>query len=419
MNDRRIESEVDKMKHKINLEEISKKIINCIKPLLIIEYFYGIFRYRLNKSILSPIDRRMKIFSIIITIIWVTSINCICIIPKLIILFQNRINVSKLIHELPWLVCCGHYALSNIMMIFWQSDSNLKVLENLTKIDIKLHVCMNKNFYQKSQNECKKLIIGFFLNCILMISTVYIYEENINYKFITYLFVYFERKLGIIVLCEFLHLIRHRILLIKNYLLKFIISQKLQNITYKSLLKNEFEDNINFIGTASMTNNKITDLANLYKDMGDTCYIINNIFNFFIIASVISTFVFIISFFWATLKFLKVTGVEKTTITMVKIIAWSFIELLSIFIISYYCEKIVEVKEEIKVLLNKIMIDEKLPKRMRDQAKVFVEITDIWPMSFHAYNMFEINKNLILKFIGICTSYLIVVIQIDEFVVEE
>nr|WCC57838.1 gustatory receptor 27 [Papilio machaon] len=414
---RRSDSQLDKMlKHNMNLEEISKKIINCIKPSLVIEYCYGIFRYRLNGSILSPIDRRMKIFGIIITTVWITSVNLICIIPKLIVIFQNNIDVGELIRELPWLVCCVQYAVSNIILFFWQSENNLKILEKFAKFDIITHASMNRNFYQTSQNECRKLIFGFFLHCILMTSIFYVYEENFNYK-MTYLFLLFERKLGIVVFCEFLHLLTCRMLLVKNYLQKFMTCQQ-QPQTCKSL-RNDLEGNINFIGTASVKNNKISDLTYVYKDMGNTCNIINNIFNFFITTSIISTFLFIISFFWATMKFLKVTGVEKTTVTMIKIVVWSLIELFSIFIVSNYCEKIVEVKEDIISILNEIVNDEKLPNRMRDQAKVFVEITDIWPMSIQAYDMFQIDKNLILKFIGICTSYLIVVIQIDDLIQEE
>lgn len=402
------------LKHKMNLEEISKKIVNCIKPSLIVEYCYGIFRYRINGPTLSPIDRKMKIFGIITTQILIASVIILGIVPKVLFIIQNKMNMGKFIREIPWVVCSFHYAVYNIMLM-WQSENNLKILENLANIDVSLHASMNRDYYQTSQKECKKLIYGFFLFCILMTTTVYVCEEEVNFSFIPYLFLYFERKIGIVVLCEFLHLLRHRMLVIRNYLQKFMIIQK-QHTTSKSLFKKELEGNINFIGTASIKNNKISDLANVYKDVGDVCNIINNVFNFFITTSIISTFVFIISFFWASLNYMKFTGVEKTALTMIKILTWSFAELLSVYTISYYCERNVQVKDDILMILNKMVIDDKLPKVMRSQAKVFVEITDIWPISIQAYNMFEINKNLILKFIGICTSYLIVVIQVDEFV---
>nr|WCC57895.1 gustatory receptor 27 [Papilio memnon] len=411
---RRTDSANKNLKHKMNLEEISKKIVNCIKPSLIVEYCYGIFRYRITGSTLSSIDRKMKIFGIIITLIFIASVIFLGIVPKMIFIIQNKINMGKFMRELPWVVCSIHYAVYNLL-ILRQSENNLKILESLANIDINLHASMNRDYYQTSQKECKKLFTGFFLFCILMTTTVYVSEEEINFSFIPYLFLYFERKIGIVVLCEFLHLLRHRMLLINNYLKKFMAIQK-QHTSYKSLLKKEMEGNINFIGTVSVTNNKISDLANVYKNVGDVSNIINNVFNFFITTSIISTFVFIISFFWASLNYMKFTEVEKTALTMIKIVTWSFVELFSVYIISYYCEKNLEVKNEIVMILNKIVIDDKLPKRMKRQAKVFMEITDIWPMSIQAYNMFVINKNLILKFVGICTSYLIVVIQVDEFV---
>nr|WCC57739.1 gustatory receptor 27.3 [Papilio dardanus] len=400
---------------KMDLKEISNKIINCIKPSLLIEYFYGIIRYRINGSTLSPMDTRMKILSIIVTVVWICTLLFVCIVPNVNFILNNKITMGQVMRESTWFISTLQYAASNIILIFWHSENNVKVLETFAKIDITLHADMNRNFYKTSQKECNKLMFGLLIFCSFLIAAAYINEEQFDYSFLFYLFLYFEMKIEIVVLWEFLHLLKYRLLLLRNYFEKFMANQnKLQNI-YISLRKNtELEGTINFIGTSSVTNNKISTLANVYKDAGDACNTINNIFNFIITSAIISTFVSIISFFWASLNFLKIKGVETTTVFMV--IVSTFAELISVFPISYYCEKILEVKDEIIVILNKIVIDENIPKRMRDHAKVFLEITDIWPMTIHAYNMFQINKNLILKFVSICTSYLIVVIQFDEYV---
>nr|WCC57737.1 gustatory receptor 27.1 [Papilio dardanus] len=402
---------------KMDLQEISKKIINCIKPSLLIEYFYGIIRYRINGSTLSPMDTRMKILSIIITIVWIFTLLFVCIVPNVNFILKNKITMGQVMRESTWFVSTLQYAVSNIILIFWHSENNVKVLETFATIDMTLHADMNRNFYKTSQKECNKLMFGLLIFCSFLIAAAYVNEEQFDYSFLFYLFLYFETKIEIVVLWEFLHLLKYRLSLIKNYFEKLMANQnQLQNTsTYISLRKNtELEGTINFIGTTSVTNNKISTLANVYKDAGDACNKINNIFNFIITSAIISTFVSIISFFWASLKFLKIKGVATTTVFMV--IVSTFAELISVFPICCYCEKILEVKEEIIVILNTIVIDENIPKRMRDHAKVFLEITDIWPMTIHAYNMFQINKNLILKFVSICTSYLIVVIQFDEYV---
>nr|WCC57738.1 gustatory receptor 27.2 [Papilio dardanus] len=411
-NEARRSDSLDKMTHKMDLQEISKKIINCIKPSLLIEYFYGIIRYRINGSALSPMDTRMKILSIIVTTVWICTLLFVCIVPNVNFILKNKITMGKVMRESTWFISTLQYAVSNIMLIFWHSENNVKILETFAKIDIILHADMNRNFYKTSQKECNKLIFGFLIFCSFLIATIYVNEEQFDYLYIFNLFLYFEMKIEIVVLWEFLHLLKYRLSLIKNYFEKFMTNQnKLQNTLRKNV---ELEGIINYIGTASVTNNTISILANVYKDAGDACNTINNIFNFFITSAIISTFVSIISFFWASLKFLKIKGVETTTVFMV--IVSTLAELISVFPICCYCEKILEVKDEIIVILNKIVIDENIPKIMRDHAKVFLEITDIWPMTIHAYNMFQINKNLILKFVSICTSYLIVVIQFDEYV---
>nr|WCC57789.1 gustatory receptor 27 [Papilio glaucus] len=399
----------------MNLEGISKKIRNCMKPSLVVEYCYGIFRYRINGSPLSPIDRRMKILGIIITMLWIFSINYVCILPKIINIFNEKLNMGKFVREMPWLVCCFHYVASNMLLILWQSENNLKVMETFSNIDVALHASMNNKFYMTSQKECKKMIIMYFIFCITMVISIYGCEEENCIKLFLYLFLYYERNIEIVVLCEFLHHLIHRLLLIKNYFKKFMASvNQRQNRTYRCLLENaELDGIINFIGSASDKNNKILNLAYVYKDAGDACNMINIIFNFIITTSISSTFVFIISFFWASLNCLKRKGIPKTTNTMINIMFWTLAELFPVFTIPYYCDKVIRVKEEIKIILNKIIIDDRLPKGMRDQAKVFVEITEVWPLTIQAYNMFQINKNLILKFIGICTSYIIVVIQIE------
>ncbi|XP_063891696.1 uncharacterized protein LOC135117150 [Helicoverpa armigera] len=79
--------------------------------------------------------------------------------------------------------------------------------------------------------------------------------------------------------------------------------------------------------------------------------------------------------------------------------------------IAHTCERLLSVRNETKILVNKIIMNYDLPTTMRDQAKAFMELVEAWPLHIHIYDMFSVDITLMLKFISVATTYFIVVIQ--------
>ncbi|XP_068617425.1 uncharacterized protein [Battus philenor] len=396
-----------------SVADISDRIVNTMKPSLVIEYCYGIFRYRINGGSLTPIDFRMKIIAVIITSLWILVAYLFAIMPTVKILFNKTVVAETVIFALHWITAVLHFALTNFTTLFLRAKDNQKLIEIFAKIDILLHANMNDGFYEASCGECKKIFFVFIIFCISIITVNFSLEGHINTMDILYIFIYFKTKIEIVLFCEIMFFLRHRMLLIKGYLTKFISGRK-QRVSYacrKSINDTRRDKYFNFIGQVSDRNKKILDLASAFNNAGEAFKMINAIYNYIVLMMIISAFVFILTVFWFCLSLIKSNN--QVIVTLLKTVFWSIAELCSIIIISYYCEKLLEVKEEINMILNNIICDE-ITKNMRKQTKVFIELTEIWSMDFNISDMFLVNKKLVLKFISISTSCLIVLIQISH-----
>ncbi|XP_013173133.1 PREDICTED: uncharacterized protein LOC106121851, partial [Papilio xuthus] len=168
------------------------------------------------------------------------------------------------------------------------------------------------------------------------------------------------------------------------------------------------------IGHISSTNYKIRDLAHVYTKIGKIFMLINEIFNYYIMTTLATAFITIIIVVWSLLneyKFYKTYIIES-----IPTVFYIFLELSSIILLSCYCENIIAARNELNKLLLNITTQENLPLQMIYQSNMFVKLTEIWHLSINGFHMFDINLQLILKFISICTSYLIVVIQVYRLI---
>ncbi|XP_068617423.1 uncharacterized protein [Battus philenor] len=256
-----------------------------MKPSLFVEYFYGIFRYRINGRSLTPIDFRMKIIAAIITSSWISMDYIIGIMPKVIVLLSEPLETWKVSHILPWIVAGIHIAVTNFTVIFFRAQDNQKVIEMFAKIDISLHASMNDRFYKTSRDECIKLIIIYVLFCISIITVSYSIDVFLDKTVIMYCLIYFARKIEIVLFCEMMFFLRQRLLLVRDYLIKFISdrNQPMGYISKKLMNSTKVDNGFNFIGRLSDRNNKIIDLASAFNNIGETFKIINNIYNIIIL----------------------------------------------------------------------------------------------------------------------------------------
>nr|WCC57731.1 gustatory receptor 23 [Papilio dardanus] len=385
------------------VEKFSTCIVNCIKPLFYVEYIYGVFRFRLNERSSDAIDLRMKILSIAITSLWI--ITFIGLIPHKEMMFSN---VVMLADYLVSILIAVVYGSSTIMLVLRQSQNNCKVIEMLAGIDISLHASIDQKLYKMSLYHCKILFLLYIFFCFICF-TIYGFFSSDGHRIAYLLFsiIYFERKIELCVFCQFLYMLKQRLLLIKKYFSKFTGCEN--RGMFRQCNLNQLE--VDFIGHISNTNYKIRDLAFVYCKVGKVFMLINKIYNYLILMTLVTAFIFIIITSWTILYSYKF---HENFMFSLSMLFYLCAEFLSIIFMAYYCENITAVNNKLKRMLYRVMNNEDLPVSMRKQVNVFVELTIIWNFSINVYDMLEVNLGIILSFISICTSYLIVIIQINR-----
>nr|WCC58008.1 gustatory receptor 23 [Papilio xuthus] len=380
---------------------ISASIINCMKPLLYVEYCYGLFRYRLGERSSDAIDLRMKLISIAITSTWIITFFCVVFHDQ--IVFTNVVMVAD--YLISFLITVG-YAFSTIILVLWQTQYNKKVIEMFACIDISLHASIDQNVYKMSFRQCKILFTIYILFCLICIAIYAYFSSNDNrIEYLLFSLIYFERKIELCVFCLFLYMLKQRLLLIKNYLNKLTDVGMLRHNKVKKL-------DVDFIGQICNENYRLRDLTSVYCKVGKTCMLINKIYNNLIIMTLATAFIFIIVISWTILYSHKFNNNFIVSLSMLFYLGTEFI---SIIFMTYYCENITIVRNKLICILYKMNRGD-LPINMRKQVNVFVKITNVWRLSINVSNMLDVNLSLVLKFVSICTSYLIVIIQINRLI---
>nr|WCC57788.1 gustatory receptor 23 [Papilio glaucus] len=394
-----------KIKQHSAINKTCISIVECMKPLLWIEYCYGIFRCRLGGRSSDAIDTRMKLLGVAISAMWLIVFYCFS--PPIEELFRNACILTDYFVSV---LLRAEYAISIIILLLWQTQSNQKVIKMFAGIDISLFAGIDENFYKMSSNQCKKffaLYVLLFVICITLY--IYLFMGHFRINHIMFTIIYFERKIELFVFCQVLFMLKQRLLLINSYLSKITENQNrgmfVQNM--------ETRLDINFIGHISNTNYRIRDLASVYCKLGKVCLLINNIYNSLLLMIFVTAFVVILTISSTVLCFYKLGASYLFSLLMLYFIS---AELLSIITISYHCESVIDAKKEIKETLYRIISLDDLPTSMRNQAEVFVELTKIWHLSINVFDMFDVNLKLVLKFISIATTYLIVIIQIYHLI---
>nr|WCC57834.1 gustatory receptor 23.2 [Papilio machaon] len=386
------------------VDEISDSIVNCMKPLLYVEYCFGLFRYRLNKRASDSIDFRMKIISVAITAIWIIAF--FCVFPHDRIVPANAIVLAS---YLVSLLIMAAYASSTLILVFWQTQYNRKLIEMFVSIDISLHASIDRNVYKMSFRQCK-ILFTLYLTLCIMCMAIFVYSSNngISISYLLFPLIFFERKIELFVFCQFLYMLKQRLLLIKNYLSKFTDDPNYEKFGQNNVKRLK----IDFIGKICNTNNRLRDLTRVYCKVGKTFILINKIYNYIIIITLATAFIFILVTSWTILYSHKINDYFIRSLTL---LFYLFTEFVSIILITYYCENMIIERNKLRSILYKMNhID--LPINMSKQVNVFVKITNIWHLSINVFGMLEVNLNLILKFVSICTSYLIVIIQINRLI---
>nr|WCC57952.1 gustatory receptor 24.2 [Papilio polytes] len=393
-----------KIRQQTAMDSVSGCLVQSMRSLLCVEYFYGIFRCRLSSRSSEAIDLRMKFISVAVASVWLT----ICfssVIPNLGKLFKDA---ESTIEHMGWILNVLQYAGTIILLVFWQSQKNQKVIELFSSIDMSLHVGVHQNFYIASLFHCKKLLLIYVLFCLALVG-IYIYYVIYHgiVGNIAFLIVYAEMKIEIIVFCQFLFMIRQRLFLIRDYLSKISFDRQ-----YRMFMQiSEPDVDFNFIGHISTNNFRIRDLASLYCKIGKLCNLINDIFNYLMLVTLAIAFFVILSNVWVSLYYSRLIHNFLVSVTL---LLSNLFEFLFVILLAYHCGNVTVARNELKYSLYEISKKNDSPLFMRTQAEMFLDLIKVWPMSIYVLNMFPVDLKLVLKFISISTTYVIIVVQINH-----
>lgn len=405
------------MDTKINEKVRIQIILKAIDPLLKIENCYGIFRFYLMGDHLVRTNRKMKVFGIsLMSVLVILFFIYLVHISHTIKVFDIA-AIVLLVDIMPLVVVAVQYCISTIILL-QLSDKNIELIKTLAKIDHILNISVNSNHFKKLRKNVIFILFVFLLSYIISSIPTFIIQvedNDISYE-ILYFTIDFPRHLEFISFYILIKILSERLDTLNKYLLNFIKFRDeetcfllINNIEFNEDF--EYNKSLNFVGRISSKNKKIIRLAAAYEGIAKANNLINKIFEFQNFITLVSTFIYIIITLWTSIYYYRTSKYSKTFLT---IIVQCIYEILIIAIMSYVCDSMTSKRSETKLYMNMLIMDYNLPEPMRNQAKVFVELIEVWSLEIFAY-MFPIDIKLILKFISVSTAYLIVIIQITHF----
>ncbi|XP_063532116.1 uncharacterized protein LOC134742861 [Cydia strobilella] len=213
--------------------------------------------------------------------------------------------------------------------------------------------------------------------------------------------IYTLHDVEILFVCVLVHMLKVRLVILNNCLERLVReNEKKHNVFATTIRQDKMET-------------KLHELSQVYDVIGETSRLINNLYNFQIFIALICTFIYVLSSIWELLYSFKK---EMIIVDLILSIGWSGIKLFYLLALSLVCDGLLAVRDDTKVLVNELVMDYDLPPKARAQAKSFTQLIDARPLTFHVYDVFTVDITLMLKFISVSTTYLIIIIQISNFV---
>lgn len=385
-----------------------REVIFTIKPIIICHCVIGIFRFSTEKDELVPPNKKMIFFGI--------SMLATCMILFITFMKIPQADIEDyidLIDEVPVTVVIIQYAFCILTSPFLLCTTYINIFKTFADLDLTLLI--TTKFYEASRCETKKclfLMTALYVVCCILDAVTD--DEIIWYKIVLLPFL-FSQNLEILLFCELIVMVTGRLKIVNNFLSNFIENKNGYGRYVFTLNKDVIhpEEKYDWIGRASTNNMKIRDLAISYDKIGMICAYINTLFDFQIFTSILSTFIYIIIAIWTSIYYYRTS--QYNFGFLMTIVIWCIALILFVATMSVVCERLLLVRDNTRVLVNKIIMDYNLPKTMRIQAKSFMELIEVWPLRFCIYDMFSVDITLMLKFINVATTYLIVIIQLSHF----
>lgn len=405
-----IEEDNNTNENEENSQENLENVINIIRPVILLEYCCGIFRFSVDNETLMPPKIKMKVYSV--------AISCTIIISTILFMpainFTNDVNIFDILNSIGCLVIVAQYVIYALITSFLHNKTNICIISMFAELDKMLNIDSIKTIYISSRKRTVAYLIIIALTHLGHTLYYCLLTDNISGIIVIAGQLNFIQKLEILMFYKIIGMLEQRLHILNEYLMKFIEETDNDRNSIFTVAQSENTPTVirNWVGRPSDENVKIHDLALAYDHIETICGLINHAFNFHIFMTFLTTFECIIVTIWALLYVYLST---QTHIGIsVHIAIWLSTAILNIVVMTFACEKLLNIREETKILVNRIIMSYDLPKIMRNQAKAFMELKEAWPLSISIYDMFAVDITLILKFISVATTYLIVIIQISR-----
>lgn len=381
-----------------------KNIINSVKTLLLIENCYGVFRYQ----IILRKKKQLKLCGIIIPLVVI----------GLYLFFNNHpkdVSIEgKVFINLTPTIIIFQYLATTILACCQLSYQNIQIFNKIKKIDSNLYINSIRDFYAQERLSTKKAVIAIVLFHITQNICHCIFEYKIQQTHFVVMIAYVERNLEIVLFCRLIYMLTNRLCILNNYLM--ILSKK---TTKFSITKNKqikftnigFEKSILLEETVQDKSVLLKALTTAYDGIGETLTIINKLFNFQLLMTLLSAFTVSILTTSVCLRYFLSLNCY---ISLINIIIWVVVEIFYIALISCVCEGLFAARRSAVQLIEEIIMNNELSNTTLVEAKLLREFVEVWPLKVVVYDMFTVNFKLILKFISVGTTYLIIVTQITN-----
>ena len=390
------------------------QLMYTIKPITVVEYCCGMFKFRLKDGELRQPNWIMKTVTIfyILTFIIVYVKNFLR--PH--VMVNTATRSGRVLQEVPSVTLIIHYIISILQPCFpANSMLNIRILTTFADLDEMLHVEKFNEYYKKSRSQTNFLVSALLFVHVANFIFYIMNETDVLWAIIVF-HLYLIQKLEILTFIKYIIMVKCRLTIINKYISKFVFEQDQKHVVVFTVrdMKKEPHDKYDFIGRVSGNNAKIRDLATMYDTIGKICFMINRVFNLKILMILVTAFGYILMTIRTALTYYQKPGYYTSDLATV--IIWCLNVIGNLLALTFACEILLRERSKTKKLVNKIIMNYDLPKTMRVQAKAFMEFLEAWSLQIYVYDMFSVDITLILKFISVATTYLIVIIQVSHLI---
>lgn len=370
----------------------------ALKPILILGKVFGLLRFRVIDNELVPVHGKMKCVVICILGVYFGA----CTVYFSTASFQNISNpLLKTLYTVCAAVIFVYFSVTLILQSIIKSNDNVRIISLFAELDSKLCYNMRRGPYKRSRRYTVFIIFYIiFINLLYMV--LYYLTSIVNiFDIVIIESIYILLDCETALVCMMLYMLKFRLAAINRSL--EIFTKNGMSLPNSLTMYQPHPERLSSVS-------QFRHLSFAYVVIGETCALINNLFNFHISMVLLMSFLCIL----VNLSlFLQSIHTQVMLSYLLTLTSWCGVRVSYVFMLSYSCEYLLRVRSKTKELVNALVMDYELPAGARAQAKAFMELIDAWPLRIHVYDMFPVDISLLLRFISVCTTYLIILIQIS------